>query len=486
MNLVKRCPRRNLRRPRFDLERRARAPAASPRRLPLLLRRSGYLRRRGGVFARLFVAAAWAAIASAAFDACGGLGRWQEQQQQRQRQRNRGRTGRRWHIGGSWRREATRRGFTTPVKSVPLGRLHRQPGERRDWFRDHETDSRTPQPQQRQQQPPLSSHESPRPLSGEKSTLPGDRSSVGGDVGGNKQNSSGSATTPGHNLSKFGDKALGLFNMKAPLSKEAMKKGCTLCKKPFSMISRRPHPCRACGAYFCNPCSSHRHAVPPGEVPERVCDRCFVKLMDEAEAARSDAPSGGDAHDAAEDGAAQKTPYELLEADPAFEKYFRMLKMGVRREAVSQKMLADDVSPATVELFNRRSSSSLSSKKGGKARRRASANPLGAAAASSQLRQVHWNTLDEETAARSVFGQQSRIASAVPAGVNTDEQLRLRAMFGTSGDGGNSSGGKSGGVPGGAAAVATATASADAAAKKQRKKKKTTIWTTAGRTTCQL
>eukprot|EP01031_Cornospumella_fuschlensis_P024224 gene24224-29294_t len=57
---------------------------------------------------------------------------------------------------------------------------------------------------------------------------------------------------------------------------------CTLCKKPFSLVSRRHH-CRHCGKLVCHTCSSKKLLLPAGpdaspSVPVRVCDPCYFVL----------------------------------------------------------------------------------------------------------------------------------------------------------------------------------------------------------------
>lgn len=103
-----------------------------------------------------------------------------------------------------------------------------------------------------------------------------------------------------------------------------MSDGCGLCRKSFSMIFRRPHRCRACGGYFCQSCSPHtlptKGALSP---PERVCGRCYVRLLDSAH---------GDAHSTTARNAQEEvdapvlSAYAALEADPALDKYFRFMR----------------------------------------------------------------------------------------------------------------------------------------------------------------
>jgi len=50
---------------------------------------------------------------------------------------------------------------------------------------------------------------------------------------------------------------------------------CMLCKKDFSMFSRRHH-CRKCGAVVCGDCSGNKAIVPGVDIEKevRVCDEC--------------------------------------------------------------------------------------------------------------------------------------------------------------------------------------------------------------------
>lgn len=64
-------------------------------------------------------------------------------------------------------------------------------------------------------------------------------------------------------------------------------------------------------------------------VPERVCGRCFVRLLDDRNVTDSSPHDDVTTVDAQEEAVKSKTPYECMQADPAYAKYFRMLQMGV-------------------------------------------------------------------------------------------------------------------------------------------------------------
>ena len=54
---------------------------------------------------------------------------------------------------------------------------------------------------------------------------------------------------------------------------------CQSCGHVFSEVETKHH-CRACGRGVCGACSTNKKPVPErgwGEIPVRVCDRCFGK-----------------------------------------------------------------------------------------------------------------------------------------------------------------------------------------------------------------
>jgi hypothetical protein len=254
------------------------------------------------------------------------------------------------------------------------------------------------------------------------------------------------------------------------------------------MLTLRPHKCQGCSRYFCSPCSPHelgRDAVGKlfpaaaaaavaavADAPaaaaagaaggaggaaadkdkgaslgkekkalekERLCSRCFVQAMEEL---YPDAESSGGA--GGPGGALQKSPYQLMEEDVDFEKYFRMLKMGVMREAVALKMMENDVPAAAIEIFKGAgqdaSAGGAHGSSSGKGKGGSSGGKDGHSGSSSgsgkkgkgALRQVQWTALDDAAAARSVFGQLTGVgAGSVKARLTVEEELRLLELFGT-------------------------------------------------------
>ncbi|EZA52929.1 RUN and FYVE domain-containing protein [Ooceraea biroi] len=53
---------------------------------------------------------------------------------------------------------------------------------------------------------------------------------------------------------------------------------CKGCSREFNM-TRRKHHCRNCGNIFCNACSDNTTALPNSAKPVRVCDECYVFLV---------------------------------------------------------------------------------------------------------------------------------------------------------------------------------------------------------------
>ncbi|KRZ59999.1 Erlin-1, partial [Trichinella nativa] len=54
---------------------------------------------------------------------------------------------------------------------------------------------------------------------------------------------------------------------------------CQGCKQRFS-VSRRKHHCRNCGGIFCQQCSENSLPLPSSSKPGRVCDACFILLLE--------------------------------------------------------------------------------------------------------------------------------------------------------------------------------------------------------------
>lgn len=57
-------------------------------------------------------------------------------------------------------------------------------------------------------------------------------------------------------------------------------KECMGCSKKFSVAIRKHH-CRRCGNIFCNECSSREAKLPMARKPVRMCDSCYLEVVDE-------------------------------------------------------------------------------------------------------------------------------------------------------------------------------------------------------------
>ncbi|XP_003379789.1 putative RUN and FYVE domain-containing protein 2 [Trichinella spiralis] len=57
---------------------------------------------------------------------------------------------------------------------------------------------------------------------------------------------------------------------------------CQGCKQRFS-VSRRKHHCRNCGGIFCQQCSENSLPLPSSSKPGRVCDACFILLLEQSD-----------------------------------------------------------------------------------------------------------------------------------------------------------------------------------------------------------
>ena len=122
-----------------------------------------------------------------------------------------------------------------------------------------------------------------------------------------------------------------------------------------------------------------------------------------------------------------------------------MLKMGIQRQAIGQKMVADEIPSDVIAIFK---AGPKGNENGGEGiGDGAAGGPAGRAAGREwkkggnqqgrnnsrkpSMRQIQWNTLDKDRAEKSVFGTGSQISAVVPAAVQTDERLRLQELFGT-------------------------------------------------------
>merc|ERR1719239_956636 len=61
--------------------------------------------------------------------------------------------------------------------------------------------------------------------------------------------------------------------------RDADAAACKICEKEFN-IARRKHHCRNCGGIFCDKCSDNKMELPSSAKKLRVCDNCYVLLLD--------------------------------------------------------------------------------------------------------------------------------------------------------------------------------------------------------------
>jgi len=294
----------------------------------------------------------------------------------------------------------------------------------------------------------------------------------GGQSDGGEGSADGGWRIPGTGFvsTSLGLIGLGTTEVESELNNQSNKyQECALCRKGFSIILRRPHRCRSCQKYFCQPCSPHRIRLRKPD-PERVCGRCYIRILDsmhgdgetstvvtgrpgkkgapdgsEGGSRGSEGGGGNSSGDAATKEETESTPYSELEKSGNYDKYFRMLKMGIQRQAIGQKMVADEIPSDIIAIFKAgpKGSENISEGIGDGA----AGGPAGRAAGREwkkggnqqgrnnsrkpSMRQIQWNTLDKDRAEKSVFGTGSQISAVVPAAVQTDERLRLQELFGT-------------------------------------------------------
>ena len=157
------------------------------------------------------------------------------------------------------------------------------------------------------------------------------------------------------------------------------------------------------------------------------------RVEDESTAAKAghDAAKGRHAsHATPPQPTVQKTAYEQVEEQ--YPRYIQMLKMGVQREAVAQKMQADDVNPHHIRIFKAGPAGDASGKGsgggtgvGGGGGADSGSRPRRPSKRRSSMRQVHWSTLDASRANLSVFGSCAEVVS-----FNTEEMVKMQELFG--------------------------------------------------------
>ncbi len=55
-------------------------------------------------------------------------------------------------------------------------------------------------------------------------------------------------------------------------------KTCNKCNDEFN-VARRKHHCRRCGRIFCHDCSDNKMPLPSFSKPMRVCDPCYLTMV---------------------------------------------------------------------------------------------------------------------------------------------------------------------------------------------------------------
>ncbi|DAZ95906.1 TPA: LOW QUALITY PROTEIN: hypothetical protein N0F65_012617 [Lagenidium giganteum] len=198
---------------------------------------------------------------------------------------------------------------------------------------------------------------------------------------------------------------------------------CGVCMTPFSFFSRQIE-CPSCGIHVCSHCS--RHDIPGDNRRlrrDKVCDRCFVKKMDEERKKRKQGDAGTSG--------AECAAYAALRVDPKMQKYFKMLSFGVPHKAVAQKMLQDEVTAEVVQTFVAGPSGVGESENSPESSARASSSSK-AFGRGNSFRKVHWQSLEASIASETIWSRVTTRRKTAPVRLSANDYQALQELFGHS------------------------------------------------------
>ncbi|KAL3673273.1 hypothetical protein V7S43_000993 [Phytophthora oleae] len=205
------------------------------------------------------------------------------------------------------------------------------------------------------------------------------------------------------------------------LSNDGNVEACDQCLTPFSFFSRQ-HECPYCKKVVCVPCSRHRVQV-NGKGPQlKVCDKCFIKEK-EKDRKRNASERKGKSSDGSE-----RPEYTMLRKDPAMNKYFKMLSVGVPSSGVVQKMTQDEMPTDKIVNFSAGPNGNNTSNTARATRERSGSRGLNRR--DSTFRKVYWTSLEEKKANETIWARVTARRKTAPIALSPQDFQDLEYLFG--------------------------------------------------------
>jgi hypothetical protein len=130
------------------------------------------------------------------------------------------------------------------------------------------------------------------------------------------------------------------------------------------------------------------------------------------------------------------TPFDEVKKDPRYQKYFKMMKMGVPPQGAYQQMQMDEVDELVLESFRNALIPAEAQKPVGRQAQSPSSRPGDAKQgggntaqaskrrrSSLRMRRIHWNTMSADQVKGSVFGQRRTSLGVAPSQIALLEKL---------------------------------------------------------------
>ncbi|ETL90419.1 hypothetical protein L917_10891 [Phytophthora nicotianae] len=204
------------------------------------------------------------------------------------------------------------------------------------------------------------------------------------------------------------------------LSSEGYPEACDQCLTFFS----RQHECPCCKKIVCIQCSRHHVQVNGKGQQLKVCDGCFIKEK-EKERARIANMKGKSAGESGE-----RPEYAALRRDPAMDKYFKMLSLGVPSSGVAQKMTQDEMTSDKIAIFVAGPEGSTASGFGRTTSKRERSGSRGLNRRDSTFRKVYWTNLDSDKANETIWSRVTSRRKTAPITLSPQDFQELEYLFG--------------------------------------------------------
>ncbi|KAG1700168.1 hypothetical protein DVH05_011976 [Phytophthora capsici] len=207
------------------------------------------------------------------------------------------------------------------------------------------------------------------------------------------------------------------------LSTDGNVEACDQCLTPFSFFSRQ-NECPCCKKIVCVPCSRHRVQVNGKGDQLKVCDGCFIKEKEKERKRNAGIRNGKEGSD--ERG--ERPEYTLLRNDPAMNKYFKMLSVGVPSSGVVQKMTQDEIPPDKIAVFSAGPSGNNTISTARATRERSGSRALNRR--DSTFRKVYWTSLEEKKTNETIWARVTSRRKTAPITLSPQDFQDLEYLFG--------------------------------------------------------